>query len=429
MSPAATELKISVQEPKSWSRRVSITVPADRVNRTRSAVTTQIASTVRMPGFRKGHVPQRILEKQFAQSIEQETLDRVIQEAYREALEKEGLRPITQGMIENVHFHEGQELHFDVEFEVQPEVKITELTGLTATRPSEEVGEDEVDSVLERLRDERGVWEPRAEGEKPDWADQVLVEITPQAEEGGEEEPETNTYRFVLGEGQAIPDVEQAILTLAPGEEGDFTVRFPEDFADADQAGQEQHLHLKVVSVQHKVVPELDDEFARSLGDFDDLAALRARIGSDLQEEAKRRAEADVRGQIVGQILDANPFDVPGSMVDRYIDLMTGQGEEERNKLTDEQKEQISQWREALRPQAEEGLKRMLVVERIAEDQGLRASQDEIDARVEELAATHGRTPSEVWLQLEKTGQLQALENEITEEKVFDYLKSQNTVS
>lgn len=429
MSPAATELKISVQEPKSWSRRVSITVPADRVNRTRSAVTTQIASTVRMPGFRKGHVPQRILEKQFAQSIEQETLDRVIQEAYREALEKEGLRPITQGMIENVHFHEGQELHFDVEFEVQPEVKITELTGLTATRPSEEVGEDEVDSVLERLRDERGVWEPRAEGEKPDWTDQVLVEITPKAEEGDEEEPETNTYRFVLGEGQAIPDVEQAILTLAPGEEGDFTVRFPEDFADAEQAGQEQHLHLKVVSVQHKVVPELDDEFARSLGDFDDLAALRARIGSDLQEEAKRRAEADVRGQIVGQILDANPFDVPGSMVDRYIDLMTGQGEEERNKLTDEQKEQISQWREALRPQAEEGLKRMLVVERIAEDQGLRASQDEIDARVEELAATHGRTPSEVWLQLEKTGQLQALENEITEEKVFDYLKSQNTVS
>jgi len=429
MSPAATELKISIQEPKSWSRRVSITVPADRVNRTRSAVTTQIASTVRMPGFRKGHVPQRILEKQFAQSIEQETLDRVIQEAYREALEKEGLRPITQGTVENVHMHEDQELHFDVEFEVQPEVKVTELTGFTATRPAEEVGEDEVDSVLERLREERGVWQPRAEGEKADWGDQVLVEITPKAEEGDEEEPEANTYRFVLGEGQAIPDVEQAILTLAPGEEGDFTVRFPEDFADEEQAGQEQHLHLKVVSVQHKEVPELDDEFARSLGDFDDLAALRARIGTDLQDEAKRRAEADVRGQIVGQILEANPFDVPGSMVDRYIDLMTGQGEEDRTKLTDEQREQISQWREALRPQAEEGLKRMLVVERIAEDQGLRASQDEIDARVEELAATHGRTPSEVWLQLEKSGQLQALENEITEEKVFDYLKSQNTVS
>jgi trigger factor len=428
-SATTTPLQVSVQEPTSWSRRVSITVPAERVNRTRTAVTTQIARNVRLPGFRKGHIPQRILEKQFGPSIEQETLDRVIQEAYREALDQEGLRPITQGMIDNVHYHDNAELHFEAEFEVQPEVKLARLSGFTATQPPSEVGEDEVDSVLERLRDERGVWQPRAEGEKADWTDQVLVEITPRAEEGDEEEPETNTYRFVLGEGQAIPEVEQAIMTLAPGEEGDFTVRFPEDFADPEQAGKEQHLHLKVISVQHKEVPGLDDDFARSLGDFEDLTALRARVLEDLREEAKRNAEAEVRGQLVGQILEANAFDVPASMVDRYLDLMTGQDEEKLGKLSDEQREQISQWRETLRPQAEEGLKRMMVVERIAEDQGLRASQDEIDARVEDLAQRGGRTPSEVWLQLEKTGQLQALENEITEEKVFEYLKSQNTVS
>ncbi|MET0396633.1 MAG: trigger factor [Longimicrobiaceae bacterium] len=424
MSPATTELQISVQEPNSWSRRVTITVPAERVNRTRSAVTTQIARNVRLPGFRKGHIPQRILEKQFGPSIEQETLDRVIQEAYREALDQEGLRPITQGMIDNVHYHDNAELHFEAEFEVQPEVKLARLGGFTATRPASEVGEDEVDSVLERLRDERGVWEPRPDGEKPDWGDQVLVEITPR----DEEEPETNSYRFVLGEGQAIPEVEQAILTLAPGEEGDFTVHFPEDFADPEQAGKEQNLHLKVVSVQRKDVPGLDDDFARSLGDFEDMTALRARVMEDLREESKRNAEAEVRGQLVGQILEANAFDVPASMVDRYLDLMTGQDEEQLGKLGDEQKEQISQWREALRPQAEEGLKRMMVVERIADDQQLRATQDEIDARVEELAQRGGRSPGEVWLQLEKSGQLQALENEITEEKVFEYLKSQNTV-
>ena len=131
----------------------------------------------------------------------------------------------------------------------------------------------------------------------------------------------------------------------------------------------------------------------------------------------------------MGQILEANPFDVPGSMVERYLDHMTGQTDEQRGKLTDEQREQISQWRQALRPQAEEGLKRLLVVERIAEAEGLRPTQDEIDARVEELARQHDRSPAEVWLQLEKTGQLQALESEITEEKVFEHLKARNTVS
>jgi len=423
-----SELKVAVQEPKSWSRRMSITVPRERVERTRSAVTAQIARSVRLPGFRKGHVPQRVLEKQFGASIEQETLERLIQESYREALEMQGLQPITQGTIDQVHFHDNAELHFEVEFEVQPEVKLARTTGFRATRPSEEVGDDEVDSVLERLRDERAVWQPRAEGERPDWADQVLVEITALAAEG-EEPEETKTYRFVLGEGQAIPAIEEAILTLAPGEENDFTVAFPEDFPDPEQAGKEQRLHIKVMSVQRKDVPELDDEFARSLGDFEDLTALRARITEDLREEAKRRAEAEVRGQLVSQILEANPFDVPDSMVERYLDYMTGQTEEERGKLTDEQREQISQWRQTLRPQAEEGLKRMMVVERIAEAEGLRATQDEIDARVEELAQQHGRTPGEVWLQLEKTGQLQALESEITENKVFEHLKSSNTVS
>lgn len=427
MSPNP-EITVAVQEPKPWSRRLSVTVPRERVQRARQSVTRQIAGSVRLPGFRKGHVPQRVLEKQFGASIEQETLDRVIQEAYREALEKEGLSPITRGEVENVHYHEGEELHFEVEFEVQPEVKLERLHGFTATRPSAEVAEDEVDSVLERLRDERGTWVP-VEDRKPDYGDQVLVEITGLDEVAEGETPEPRAYRFALGEGQAIPDVEQAIISLAPGEEGDFTVRFPEDFPDPEQAGKEQHLHVKLNSVQHKELPELNDDFAKELGDFETMEALRARILEDLRSAAEERAESEVRDQLLGQVLEANPFEVPDSMVERYLDYMTGESEERRKERTPEQEEQISQWRLSLRPQAEQGLKRMTVVERIADGQGLRATQDEVDARVEELAEKHGRTPGEVWLQLEKSGELQALESQITEDKVFEYLKAQSTVS
>ena len=426
MSPQP-EITVAVQEPKSWSRRLSITVPPERVQRTRSAIASQIARNVRLPGFRKGHVPQRVLEKQFGPSIEQETLDRLIQEAYREALDREGLRPITQGTVDNVHYHDGQELRFEVEFEVQPQVELGRIGGFTATRPSEEVTEDEVDAVLERIREERAVWTSVEEG-KPDYGDRVLVELTPLGEDG-EPGDEPREYRFVLGEGQAIPDIEEAITTLEVGGEGEFTVRFPEEFPDPEQAGKEERLRIEVNGIQRKELAEINDDFARELGDFDDLASLRARILDDLRKAAEERAEAEVRNQIVEQIVDANPFDVPDSMVDRYLDYMTGQTEEERAKLTDEQREQISQWRQTLRPQAERGLKRMMIVERIAETQGLRAAQDDIDARVEELAAEHGRTPSEVWLQLEKSGELQVLESQLTEDKVFDYLKSQNTVS
>jgi trigger factor len=432
MSPDTTDLKISLQEQPSWSRRLSITVPAERVQRTRSSVSSQITRNARMPGFRKGKLPQRVLEQRFGASIEQETLDRSIQEAFREALQAQGLAPISQGKVDNIQYEKGQDLTFDVEFEVRPEIQLERVSGFTLSRPPSEVGEDDVESILERLRDERATWEALAEDARPGYGDQVTVEITAKDAEGNPVEgEEARTYRFVLGEGQAIPDVEQAIMTLQTGQEGEFTVRFPDDFPDEERRGEEQHLHIALKTAQSKVLPEVDDEFAKGLGEFESLEALRARILEDLRADAEQRAESELRGQLVEQIVEANPFEVPASMVERYLDYMTGHshadGEEHHH--TPEEEERIQRQRDQLRPQAEWGMKRMMVVERIAEQEGLSATQDEIDARVEELAAKHERTPSEVWLQLEKSGQLEVLEREITEDKVFRFLLEQNTVA
>jgi trigger factor len=272
------------------------------------------------------------------------------------------------------------------------------------------------------------------EGAKPDYGDMVTVDITV-LESGGEavDNPEAKRYRFPLGEGQAIPAVEESIMTLAPGQEDEFAVHFPEDFPEESRRGQEQRLRIALHEVQRKELPEIDDEFARAVGEFDSLDGLRERILTDLREDAERRAEADVRRQLVDQIVEANRFEVPQSMVERYLDHMTGHshadGEGEKHQHTPEEEERISQLRGALRPEAEWSLKRMLVIERIAERETLQASQDEIDAKVSELATRHERSESEVWLALEKSGQLEQLEREIMEDKVFAFLKTQNTVT
>jgi trigger factor len=317
-----------------------------------------------------------------------------------------------------------------VEVEVRPEIELARLSGFTATRMPVSVGEDEVDSVLERLRDERGSWEPVEEGQRPDYGDQVLVEIVARDEETGTEE-EARTYRIVIGEGQAIPDVEAAILTLASGETGDFKVAFPEDFPDEARRGRDQQLRITLTEANRKVLPEVDDAFAAAVGDFDSIAALRERILADLREDAEQRSEGEVRRQLVDQVIEANPFDPPPSMLERYLEYMLGEDPDDPKKKdrSPEEQDRFLQLREGLRPQAEWGLKRTLIVERIAEQEGLRASQDEIDERVDALASKHERSPSEVWIQLEKSGQLEVLEREITEEKVFEFLKSQNTVA
>jgi trigger factor len=433
MPPETSNLKIAVQEPEAWSRRLSITVPADRVSRTRGTITDRIARSAKIPGFRKGRLPSSMVEKRFGPSIEQETVDRAIQEAYREALESEGLTPISQGKIDRIDYEPGQDLTFEVELEVRPELELGRVSGFALSRPAAEINDEDVDAVLERLREERGTWEAAADAAaRPDYGDQVTVDITAlDAGDEGEEEEGARSYRFVIGEGQAIPDVEQAILTLAPGEEAEFTVRFPDDFPDESRRGQEQRLRIKLNEVLRRVLPEIDDELARAVGEFESLDALRERVRVDLEADLKQRSEGEVRRQLIDSIVEANPFTVPNSMVERYLDHITGQAHEDGEKRdhTPEQEEQIAKYRESLRPQAEWALKRTLIVEHVAAKEGLAATQDEIDAKVEELATAHDRSPGEVWLQLEKSGQLEMLEREITQDKVFDFLLGQNTVA
>ncbi|WP_420130018.1 trigger factor [Longimicrobium sp.] len=430
-----TEVRVDVQEPTSWSRRLSITVPSERVRRVRQSVSAKIAGNVRLPGFRKGKTPASLVERQFGPAIEQETVDRVIQETYREALDSHEFRPITQGQVESVHYHgDGGDLHFEVEFEVQPVLDLARTDGFDVVRPADAIGDDEVDALLERLRGERAHQHSLEEGAKPDYGDTVLVHITDldEAGEGEGEAAEGSEYRFELGEGQAIPDIEAAIMTLAPGEEGEFTVTFPEDFADEAQRGQQQRLRIRVVEARRKELPALDDEFAQGLGDFESLEALRTRVRADLQNDATKRADSALRDALVQQIVEANPFDVPASMVDRYLSYMMGENpdaEGGRRTRSPEDEERFSQLRAIMRPQAEAMIKRMMVVEHIAEREGLRPTADDVDARVEALAEQHGRTPSELWVELERSGQMQGLEAEILEDKVFEHLQSRNTVA
>jgi len=434
MASQSNELKITVQETESWSRRLSITVPAERISKIRQSVTQQITRNAKLPGFRQGKLPQRVLEQRFGPSIEQETIDRAVQEAYREALQTSDLVPINQGKVDKIQLGDEKELSFEAEFEVRPEIALEKTSAFTVSRPSSEISDEDVDTVLERLRDDRGTWEPLEDSAPLESGDQVTVEITALAADGSVKPGEQpRPYRFVLGEGQALPTVEEAILSLKPGETNDFKVNFPKGLSGEEEGEEEHDLRINVSEASRKKLAELDDELAKSVGDFEDLAALRVRVREDLEQDAKQRADSDVRAQLVEQIIEANPFEVPTSMVDRYLDYMTGVAQEQENEVpkerTPEEEEQLAKAREGLLPQAALSLKRMMVVERLSETEGLRATQDEIDARIEEMAKSHDRSPSEVWIQLEKSGQLEALEREITEDKVFEYLMSQNTVA
>lgn len=418
MAIDAGTLKIDLEEKERWRRTLSVTVPASVVSAERRRILQKLGGRMKMPGFRSGQVPASVVEKRYGSAVNQEMLDRVIGDAYKEALRLESLSPISQGEVDDIRYEPDEDLVFSISFDVRPEIELSRVGGFAIERPASQVGDAEVDRVIERLRDQNSAWKPADDG-TPEPGD--LVSISAQKLVDGEPEGEAHDYDLVLGEGDAIPDVESAVCTLTPGESGEFTVTFPDDFSNEERRGEKQHLRITLKARKIKDLPDVTDDFARSVGDFEDVDQLRTRIREDLQREAGEQAESAVRGRLLQQIVEANPFDVPESMVERYVESVMGDTE-------GADPERVEQARAQIRPEAEAAVKRFLVVERVAETQGLTATEDEIDARVEEIAEKNDATPSEVYARLQKSGGIDQLERDITERKVFEFLKSRSEI-
>jgi len=419
VSQTISDLQISIEEPAAWSRKLVITVPTDRVKSERVKVMRQLAKRVRMPGFRKGKVPPDRLEARFGADIDRQTQQKVIDVAFREAVRAKELDPISDPRVANVSYDRDSELTFEVAFDIRPEVTLNRIGGFRLNRPEVSVGEDEIAERLELLRRQQALW--RSVERQPVAGDSVEVEITPL--EGAEgEAPETRQYKFVLGEGQAIPEVEASIMTLEPGSSGEFDVAFPDDFPDETKRGATQRLRIELSQVLEQELPDLADEFAGSVGEFEDLQALRDAVSEDLLRLKEHEVGFQLDRRIIEQIIDANPFEVPESMLDRYVEALVGQPPEGADP------DLVARAREEARPTAEWGIRRTLILQRIQADQGFEASREEVQERVQEIAERAGHPVGEVRARLAKSGELRDIERRIAEEKVFKYLREQSEI-
>jgi trigger factor len=418
MTLDASALQVSVQEQERWRRRMSVTVPASVVRQEEQRAAKKLASKARMKGFRKGRVPARVIESRFGGALRREALDRLIGEAYRHALAVERLRPISEGEVEDLRYEPDEDLSFSITFDVQPVIDLQRLGGFAVERSIPAVTAEHVEGVLARIQEQNGVWRPVEEG-APEDGDLVSVKLIKLE---GDEEADAREYDIVIGQGDAIPDIEAAIKTLDPGRTGDFDISFPEDFPDESRRGEAGRVRVTLQGRRKLEVPELNDDFARQVGPFESLDQLRSKVREDVEREAAQRAEAVVRGRLLDFVIEANRFEVPVSMVDRYASGIIGDGK-------DIPEDRLREIREQLRPEAERAVKRILVVERIAETQNLAAGEDEIDARVEEIAAANDSTAAQVYASLQKAGRLESLERELTERKVFDFLKEQSQIT
>jgi trigger factor len=269
---------------------------------------------------------------------------------------------------------------------------------------------------IDQLRDQKATWAPVTDRPAP--GDMVTVLLATADDSGGM--AEGREYRIVLGEGQAIPGIEELIMEAAPGQTIERPVKWPDDFPDEAQRSKTKTVRVTVNDVKRKTLPDLDDAFAREAGDFESLDALTATVRKDMTEHSEREIEAQVRQLLLDEIIGANPFEVPPSWVAQLV-----QAYAEAYKVPDEEKPRFET---EFRAMAERQVRRDLVVETLAEREKLMASEADIDDRVAEMAAKRNTDPGKLYVAMEKAGRLRELERTITEDKVFAWLKENNTI-
>jgi trigger factor len=411
-------MNIAIEAKKSdgAERLLQVTVPVAAVNEAKQKAARKIAGSVSLPGFRPGKAPLAMVMKRFGDAIKSEAIEALVQQAYQEVLEREQLKVAAQPHIHDLKFEDDAPLTFDLHVEVRPELKLARTSGFKVSRTTRVVVDDDVQQQLEQLREQRASWTPIED--KPMEGDMVKVLLATTEESG--EMPEGREYSLVLGGGQAIPGIEEVIMEIKPGEAAQRPVRWPDDFPDEAQRGKTKTVRVELKDVKRKALPELDDAFARELGDFDSLDALRKVVREDMEESATRESDAEVRQKLLDELIGANPFDVPPSWVAQLV-----HGYAEAYKIPEEEHDRFAQ---GFRPTAERQVRRDMVIDAISEAEGLKASESDIDDKITEMAGKRGVNPGQLYAQLQKASRISELERGITEDKVFAWLFERNTV-
>jgi len=383
---------------------------------------------VRVPGFRPGKVPATIIKRRFRDEILHEVMHGLIPRAVEEALQERGIEPIDTPNVRDVALEEGQPLRFTAAIETVPPFDPGDLSTLTATRTPVAITGDAIEQTLQRLRERAGKSEP-VEGRPATDGDTVVVDLVRQDESGPDRHEGVS---IEIGSKANPPGFDAHLVGVGPGDEKTFSIHFPEDYTVKEMAGTDVTYSVTVKEVRRRVLPDLDDEFAKDLGEFDSLSALRDRVRTDLQAEAEENATRQLRGEVLKQLAERITFELPTSLVEREIDRRLEEFARQLMQQNVDPRQAGIDWgqfREAQREPARAGVASALVLDAIARREGLVVTEQEIDQEIERFATRAGRTPAALRAQFEKEGGIGRLVAGLRREKAVDLALSRARIS
>ena len=410
-------------------REITIEVPAGVVTAESDAVLARYQKLARVPGFRKGKVPASIVRQRFADEIKGELVEALVPRYFREETQKQGLQPVSQPRVTDLHLHPGEPLTFKANFEVLPKFRVAAYDDIRIERFPTEVTEGEVERALNNLQQQHATYNP-VEEERPladgDFA-VVGFKGTPKDGEADAKPVEVDEVMVEIGGADTIPEFSENLRGARPGERRSFEVKYADDFADKRLAGKTMTYELDVKGIKIRSVPELNDEFAKELGaDFGTLDELRNRLRENMKAEKGHEAEHRGKDQIVEELVKRNDFPVPDAMLDQQIDLRLERGlralAAQGMKTEDMKRMDIARLRAGQRDAALREVKAALILEQIADEEKIEVSDEEFERELQALANQSKQTIEQVRARLTQDGALDRIRHRIRNEKTLDSL-------
>jgi trigger factor len=431
-------MKTAVKEISATVKQIDVEIEADAVRSLYDNISDRYTKLANVPGFRPGHAPRGVVRTRFKDQIRTEVLRELIPEAVQKAIDEHQLEPLGEPQLD-LETAEGldplgaKSISFHVTVEVLPEISLGNYKGLNLERSTRPVSDEDVDRVIENLRENSASLEP-VEDRGAQVGDTVTANFHGVFLNEPDAEPlNVEDVDVVLGGDGVVPEITDNLLDVKPDDEKTFRVDYPEDFSSKGLAGKLVEYTVKVSAVRLKELPEVDDEWAQSLGEeIGSLADLRGQVRTDLEARAGNEAEGKMRADLVRQLVEAHAFELPDRLVEHQTEHrlesvvrdMMGQGIDPRNPQLDWDKA-----RDSLKEQAGYDLRGSLVLERIADEEKIEVTPEEIQDEIDAIAAASRQTPEQVRTILTKQGGERSIAGRLRNRKALDFLVANANVT
>ncbi len=412
--------EVSVEETKPWQRVVSVSVPASEWDKARADAAKSLRKGVTLPGFRKGKAPAEKVEAQYGPQIDMDTLEYLIPRAWHQATHEIEFMPINDPEYSDIDFGTGKPFTFKATVEIRPEVKIEGSKGMKVTWYKEEAPADAADQTLMGIRENRAEYN-EVEREAKD-GDRITADFH-QVDEGGIAIVGTQVadHSFELGSPMILEEFSNGMRGMSVGDERTFSVTYPEDYEQKELAGSTRGFNAKLKKLEEKHLPELDDAFAKELGDFENVAALQERIEANIALEVEGRNRERLDAALIQSSVAKNDFEVPPSMVTRYVEAMLEeQVERAGGEMSDEDKENA---RKNFRPGAEFAIKRWFLLDSLGKQEGIAVSDEDFEEHMKKIAEQEGVEVDQIRESFAKHQAEGRVREDLLHRKVLDFLR------